>query len=600
MGPLSRLNHYFWTYWYLFVPGLIFTMLSAGFQTTVPMVVRQAVDSIPRLVRLHTVFEGTVAASHLYSYFFVTLLMFAGVILLLSATSGVFMFLMRQTVVVASRHIEYDLRNALYDHLQRLSPSFYQEYSTGDVITRATDDIEKVRRYIGPAIMYVTRSLSIVLVVVSVMFFISPTLTFYALIPMPLLAVSVFFMARMVHERSDRLQQQYSSLTSRVQEALSGIRVLKAYTREEAEADAFEDESRDYKKRNLDLALVDSAWRPTFLFLVGLSTIIVVWVGGRLVAEGVITIGNIAEYIIYVSIMTWPVASLGFIITMIQRASASVKRLQKIVDTEPDIADTERTDPSITDIDGRITFENVWFQYDGESEAALKDVSFDLGADETLAVVGRTGSGKSTLVRMIPRLMDPDRGTVRIDGRDVREIPLDTLRSHLGYVPQDVFLFSDTVSNNIAFGKLDADEDEIRTAAKEADLLGNVQDFPDGFETFVGERGITLSGGQQQRTSIARALIRDPRILVFDDALSAVDTATERNILQSLRRRQGSHTLVIVSHRLSAVQEADLILVMDEGRVVERGTHEDLVDNGGLYADLHEKQLLEEEIEAIG
>jgi ATP-binding cassette subfamily B protein len=298
--------------------------------------------------------------------------------------------------------------------------------------------------------------------------------------------------------------------------------------------------------------------------------------------------------------MTWPVASLGFIITMIQRASASVKRLQKIVDTEPDIADTERTDPSITDIDGRITFENVWFQYEGESEAALKDVSFDLGADETLAVVGRTGSGKSTLVRMIPRLMDPDRGTVRIDGHDVREIPLDTLRSHLGYVPQDVFLFSDTVANNIAFGKLDADEDEIRTAAKEADLLGNVQDFPDGFETFVGERGITLSGGQQQRTSIARALIRDPRILVFDDALSAVDTATERNILQSLRRRQGSHTLVIVSHRLSAVQEADLILVMDEGRVVERGTHEDLVNNDGLYADLHEKQLLEEEIEAIG
>jgi ATP-binding cassette subfamily B protein len=298
--------------------------------------------------------------------------------------------------------------------------------------------------------------------------------------------------------------------------------------------------------------------------------------------------------------MTWPVASLGFIITMIQRASASVKRLQKIVDTEPDIADTDRTDPSITDIEGRITFENVWFQYEGESEAALKNVSFDLRADETLAVVGRTGSGKSTLVRMIPRLMDPDRGTVRIDGRDVREIPLDTLRSHLGYVPQDVFLFSDTVANNIAFGKLDADEDEIRTAAKEADLLGNVQDFPDGFETFVGERGITLSGGQQQRTSIARALIRDPRILVFDDALSAVDTATERNILQSLRRRQGSHTLVIVSHRLSAVQEADLILVMDEGRVVERGTHEDLVNNDGLYADLHEKQLLEEEIEAIG
>jgi ATP-binding cassette subfamily B protein len=600
MGPLSRLNHYFWKYKYLFVPGLLFTMISAGFQITVPMVVRQAVDSIPRFVRLYNVSDATAVQPALYSYFFVTLLMFGGVIILLSVTSGLFMFLMRQTVVVASRHIEYDLRNALYDHLQGLSTYFYQQYSTGDVITRATDDIEKVRRYIGPAIMYVTRSLVMVVVAVSVMFFISPKLTLYAIIPLPLLAISVFFMARMVHERSDRLQQQYSTLTSRVQEALSGIRVLKAYTREEAEAQAFESESEHYKDRNLDLALIESAWRPSFLLLVGFSTIIIVWMGGRLVAEGAITIGNIAEYVIYVNMMTWPVASLGFVITMIQRASASVSRLQKIVDTDPEIADSERTDETITEIEGRITFEDVWFEYEGESEPALKGVSFDLGADETLAIVGRTGSGKSTLVKMIPRLMDPTEGTVRIDGRDVREIPLDTLRQHLGYVPQDVFLFSDTVANNIAFGKLDAAEDEIRLAAEEADLLENVEDFPDGFETFVGERGITLSGGQKQRTSIARALIRDPRILVFDDALSAVDTATERNILQSLRRRQGSHTLVIVSHRLSAVQEADLILVMEEGRVVERGTHDDLVDGDGLYADLYEKQLLEEEIEAIG
>jgi len=600
MGPLSRLNHYFWTYKYLFVPGLLFTMISAGFQITVPMVVRQAVDSIPRFVRLHTVYDGTAAQGHLYVYFFTALLIFGGVIVLLSVTSGLFMFLMRQTVVVASRHIEYDLRNALYRHLQALSPSFYQQYSTGDVITRATDDIEKVRRYIGPAIMYVTRSLVMVFVAVSVMFFISPKLTLYAIIPLPLLAISVFFMARMVHERSDRLQEQYSTLTSRVQEALSGIRVLKAYTREEAEAEAFEGESEDYKDRNLDLALVESAWRPSFLLLVGFSTIIIVWMGGRLVAEGAITIGNIAEYVIYVNMMTWPVASLGFVITMIQRASASVIRLQKIVDTEPEIADTERTDASVDDIEGRISFDDVWFEYEDESEPALKGVSFDLDADETLAIVGRTGSGKSTLVKMIPRLLDPMEGTVRIDGRDAREIPLDTLRRHIGYVPQDVFLFSDTVANNIAFGKIDAEDDEIRVAADEADLLDNVQDFPDGFETFVGERGITLSGGQKQRTSIARALIRDPRILVFDDALSAVDTATERNILQSLRRRQGSHTLVIVSHRLSAVQEADLILVMDEGRVVERGTHDELLDGDGLYADLYEKQLLEEEIEAMG
>ncbi|MCS3827296.1 ATP-binding cassette subfamily B protein [Salinibacter ruber] len=599
MGPLGRLNHFFWQYKYLFVPGLLFTMISAGFQITVPMVVRQAVDSIPRFVRLYTLYGGTPAQAELYAYFFGALVLFALVIIALSGTSGLFMFLMRQTVVVASRHIEYDLRNDLYNHLQRLSSTFYQEYSTGDVITRATDDIEKVRRYIGPAIMYVTRSLVMVLVAASVMFVISPTLTLYALTPLPVLAVAVFFMARMVHHRSDQLQQQYSTLTSRVQEALSGIRVLKAYTREAAEAEAFDDESQEYRARNLNLALVESAWRPSFLLLVGVSTVIVVWMGGQLVAEGAITIGNIAEYIIYINMMTWPVASLGFVITMIQRASASVLRLQKILDREPDIDDGPQTNPAIQSLEGRITFRDVWYQYEDEDEPALRGVNFDLPADQTLAIVGRTGSGKSTLVRMIPRLLEPDAGTVAVDGYEIETIPLRTLREHMGYVPQDVFLFSDTVANNIAFGDLDAGRDEIRAAAAEADLVENVENFADGFDTYVGERGITLSGGQKQRTSIARALIRDPRVLVFDDALSAVDTATERNILRSLRAHQGSHTLVIVSHRLSAVQEADLILVMEQGKVVQRGTHEALVGEEGLYADLYEKQLLEEEIQAL-
>lgn len=598
MGPLSRLNHYFWTYKWLFIPGLLCTMASAAFQIGVPSIVRQTIDSIPRFVQVSGVFEGTAVYGMIYSYMFGTLLLFAGTIIGLSVISGGFMFLMRQTVVVASRHIEYDLRNTLYDQLQLLSPRFYQEYSTGDVITRATDDIEKVRRYVGPAIMYVTRSLVMVLTAVSVMFIISPTLTLYALIPMPLLAVSVFFMARMVHWRSDVLQEQYSTVTSRVQEALAGIRVLKAYTREDAESESFDKESEEYKHRNLDLALVDAAWRPAFLLMVGVSTIIVVWMGGRLVAQGSITIGNIVEYVLYVSMMTWPVASLGFVITMIQRASASVSRLHKILDKEPDIADGGQTDASITAVEGSIAFKNVSFSYDDEQEPALRDINFSLNPDETLAIVGRTGAGKSTLVEMIPRLLEPTEGTVNVDGRDVRDIPLETLRENIGYVPQDVFLFSDTVANNIAFGKLDAADDEIRIAASEADLLENIRDFPEGFNTFVGERGITLSGGQKQRTSIARALIRDPRILIFDDALSAVDTATERNILQSLRERQGSHTLVIVSHRLSAVQEADLILVMDEGAIAERGSHSELMAQNGIYADLYRRQLLEEEIEA--
>lgn len=598
MKPLAHLNKFYWKYRWLFIPGLLCAIGSAIFAIMVPMIVRQAVDNIPVFVRVYAPLADSPMADDLFWSFFWTLILYGLVILGLSLVSGVFSFLMRQTIVVASRHIEYDLRNQLYDHIQQLDRAFYTRNSTGDIITRATSDIEQIRRYVGPAIMYLTRALFIVVTALVVMFVISPRLTLFAIIPMPFLAISVFFVARLVHQRSDLLQKQYSRLTTLVQESLSGMRVVKAYVREDHEAELFREESDAYRSRMLDLAVVDAAFRPVFILLIGMSTIIVVWVGGRLAMEGLITIGNIAEYIIYVALMTWPVAAMGFVITMIQRASASMARLQEIMDARPGIADDARTDESIERVGGSIRFDNVSFGY-GDGEDVLEEISFSLDEGQMLAIVGRTGSGKSTLISMIPRLLDPRSGTVYVGGKDVTTVPIDVLRAAVGFVPQDVFLFNDSIANNISFGSFNVEDQEIEEAARQAVLYDNILELPDQFETLVGERGVTVSGGQKQRTSIARAIVREPEILVFDDALSAVDTDTERRILNNLKKHQGERTVVIVSHRISAVQDADLILVLDEGKIAERGQHYDLVEAGGLYASLYERQLLEEEINAI-
>jgi len=594
--PLRRLNPYLWKYRGLMLPGLFAALISAVFSIIVPMVVRHAVDAIPRMVTLYGLFGDSGIESYLWAFSFYTLVMAGIVIVILSLLSGLFSFLMRQTVVVASRHIEYDLRNRLYDHLQRLSQGFYHRQATGDIITRATSDIEKVRRYIGPAIMYAVRAITIVGTVLVVMMIISPTLTAWALLPMPFLAVAIFFVSRLVHDRTDAMQGQYSTLTSRVQEALAGIRVVKSYTREDFEQGRFEKESETYKRRALDLALVDSAFRPVMLILIGASTLLVVWIGGQLVMAGVISLGNIAEYIIYVALMTWPVASFGYVISMIQQAAASASRLWHILDAEPDVLDTNLTDFEVRSLQGHVRFEEVSYRYLPEGPDVLRDISFDVPAGTTVGIVGRTGAGKSTLIELVPRLIEPTAGTVRIDGRDVRTIPLQVLRNSIGYVPQEVFLFSDTIAGNIAFGEPDTGEGPIRQAALEADLLENVESFPEQFETRVGERGITLSGGQKQRTAIARALVRDPAILILDDALSAVDTRTEDTILGHLRTHYGRRTIVVVSHRISAVQDADQILVLDEGTIVEHGTHAELVRREGIYAELHHKQLLEAEL----
>lgn len=596
--PLKRLNPYLWKYRRLMIPGLIAALASAGFSIIVPIVVRHAVDAIPRMVVLYNLYVGTGMENFFWWFFFFALAAAGVAIIILSLVSGFFSFLMRQTVVVASRHVEFDLRNRLYAHLQHLSQGFYHRRATGDLITRATSDIEKIRRYIGPAIMYAVRAVTVVGTVLVVMLIISPTLTMWALLPMPLLVIGIYIVSKLVHTRTDAMQRQYSALTSRAQEALAGIRVVKSYTREAFEQERFDRESDRFKARALDLALVDSAFRPIMLILIGTSTVLVVWIGGQLVMQGAISMGNIAEFIIYVALMTWPVASFGYVISMVQQAAASANRFWEIIDAAPDVRDSDRTDFSIRRITGELAFDNVRFRYTPAGPDVLRDVSFRVPAGTTLGVVGRTGAGKTTLIELIPRLIEPTTGTVRIDGCDVQEIPLEVLRSHIGYVPQDVFLFSDTIANNIAFGEPDIDEQPIRQAALEADLLENVDGFPQGFQTRIGERGITLSGGQKQRTAIARALVRDPAILILDDALSAVDTRTEDTILGHLAHHYGRRTIVIVSHRISAVQDADQIIVLDDGAIAERGNHLELLQRAGLYSALYRKQLLEAELEA--
>ena len=617
-SPLRRLTPDLWRHRWLVGPGLLCAFVSSLFALVIPGIVREAIDAIPRMVTVQGYAAGTAAGDALYGDFRNTLVLLGALVVLLSAVSGLFVFLMRRLVVVASRHIEYDLRNRLYAHLQRLSGDFYHRHATGDVMTRATSDVEKVRRFAGPALMYLARAVAAIVTALVVMLAISPTLTLWSVLPMPVLAVAVFFVSRLVHVRTDRQQSAYSDLTSRVQEALSGIRVVKAYAQEEAWGRRIDGASLSYQDRALDLARVDAAFRPVLTTLIGASTVLVVGVGGRLVIEGQLSLGNIAEFIIYVTILTWPVASFGYVVSMVQQAAASMSRIAVIMDTEPSIADEASGDGraggvptppgpapaggaggdgAAPVVEGRLTFEDVTFRYTPDGPAVLDGVSFDVPAGSSVGVVGRTGAGKSTLVELVPRLTDPTAGRVLVDGVDARDLPLATLRGAIGYVPQEVFLFSDTVGNNVAFGVPDADEAQVRAAAEEADLLANVEDFPRGFDTRVGERGITLSGGQKQRAAIARALIRRPPILIFDDALSAVDTRTEATILANLRAQFGQRTVVVVSHRVSAVQDADQIVVLDDGRVTERGSHAELVTLGGAYAEMVRKQQLEDELE---
>lgn len=509
---------------------------------------------------------------------------------------GVFLFFTRQTIIVMSRLIEFDLKNAIYDQYQRLNLGFYKRNNTGDLMNRISEDVSKVRMYLGPAVMYTLNLSVLIILVVYEMVSIDLELTLYSLLPLPFMSLGVYYVSSIINKRSDAVQFQQSKLSTIVQETMSGIRVLKAYHREEYSRNNFQSESDAYKVRALDLVKIEALFMPIIVLLVGLSTILTIYIGGLKVISGALDLGAIFQFVFYVNMLTWPFASVGWVTSLVQKAEASQARINEFLDEEPDIRN-EHEGPS--EIKGEIIFDRVGFTYPDSEIAALKDVSFKIQPGETLAVIGRTGSGKTTLANLISRQFEASSGEIRVDGRPLKSVNLYDLRAAIGAVPQEVFLFSESIKNNIAFGLDEIDQERIETAAKMADVHANIIDFPQGYDTLLGERGINLSGGQKQRISIARAIIKNPNILIFDDCLSAVDTATEEVILNNLKVIMKGKTSVIISHRISSIKHADKIIVLDQGQVIESGKHEDLLDSKGAYFELYQKQLLEEEKESV-
>ena len=574
---LAAVRKYLWRYRRGMALGFACLVLKDVAQATQPLMIRQAVDALTRL------------AGH-------TFLRYAGYLVLLALLKGAFQFWMRVIIIGISRDVEYDLRNELFAKLASLSPDYYGRTRTGDIMARATNDLNAVRMMLGPGVMYCFETGLTFALAIAIMVSVDWRLAVLALLPAPAVSLLVLVSGRAIHARFERIQAMFSDISSRVQENLSGVRMIRAFAQERAELRRFEELNREYIAQNLKLVRIEAIFQPSMEVLIGLTFMAVLWAGGHQVLLGRITIGSFVMFNTYMGMLVWPMIALGWVVNLIQRGAASLERINQILRETPTIhrpAEPVRRET----IQGEIEFQGVSVAYDGTR--ALDGIELTIPAGATVALVGHTGSGKSTLVSLVPRLLDPTAGVVRLDGVDLRDLDPQDLRRHIGFVPQETFLFSATIAENIAFGVEKASEAEIRRAAEIAGLAPDIEGFPSGYETIVGERGITLSGGQKQRTAIARAILRDPRILILDDALSSVDTLTEERILTHLAGVMRGRTVILISHRVSTVRQADRIVVLDRGRIVETGTHGELVEAGGYYASLAQKQMLEEELEAI-
>jgi len=579
MNNLKSLQKYFLKYKGKILWGILFILISNAFSTYVPIAIKNAINDLQRELSNQT------------------LVRYGLLITAASLISGIFRFLIRQTIIVVSREIEFDLRQDFWAHIQRLPLRYFQNTSTGNIMAHATNDINAVRMFIGPAVMYTIDTGVRFIIVLSIMLSIDVKVTLLSLLPLPFLSFLVYWVGKKVHTRFTAIQEKFSELTTKAQENYSGMRVIKSYVREESEINDFAKLSKDYLHRNMNLVKVQALFQPILFLLTGISIIVVIWVGGLDVINGKLLLGDITALIIYLGLLIWPIIAFGWVINIIQQAEASMKRLNKILSEPFEIEEDPSTDHSLQNINGKISFKNVSFKYKEQLPDVLSNINLDIQVGTTVAIMGLTGSGKTTLVNLLPRLYDVTAGELYIDDKPIKSFSLSTLRKNIGLVQQETFLFSDSIENNLNYGLHETDKSKMLEVSRIAQFDKDVVEFPHGYETIIGERGITLSGGQKQRATIARTLITDPKILILDDSFSAVDTHTEEEILKNLKQFMRQRTSIIISHRISTVKDADKIIVLDNGTIAEEGTHDELVALNKLYADIYYKQLLEKEIE---